>query len=352
MNKIIMYIIGICFILGGLDYILGNKFKIGDKFCEGIKSMGALAMGMIGIYSLAPVLGNMISKGVIPISNRLRIDPSIIPASILAVDMGGWQISNLMASNEKMALFSGIILASSLGATMSFSIPLALGMISKEDYEEFSKGTMIGFISIPIGALASGIYMGIDFSNLLWNMLPIVLFSIALSIGLIKIPNVLVKVFNFFGRAIVILSIIGLILVGGEVLLDIKIVHGLAPLNESAYVVGKIAFVLGGAYPMLEIINKLFKKSFDRIGKKIGINNYSISGLLGNLANNLLIFGTFKEMDSKGKTMCAAFAVSGAFVLGGQLGFVSGVAPDMVIAFIISKFVGGVFSLVFSYYLS
>lgn len=343
-----MYIIGICFILGGLDYMIGNKFALGDKFCEGIKSMGVLALGMIGIYSLAPIIGEGISKIIIPLSSVLKIDPSIIPTSFLAVDMGGWQIANLVALNKEMALFSGIILASNLGATVSFSIPLALGMIHKKDYEEFSKGTMIGFISIPIGALAGGLSMGINISYLTWNMLPIAIFSILLSIGLIKTPGLLVNAFNIFGKVMIILGMIGLVLVGGEVLLNIKILNNVAPFTESIYVVGKIAFVLGGAYPMLAIINKLFKNTFDKIGEKIGINSYSISGLIGNLASNLLIFGTFNDMDKRGKVMCAAFAVSGSFVFGGQLGFVSGVSSEMVPPFIISKFVGGIFSLFLS----
>ena len=344
-----MYAIGICFILGGLDYIFNNKFGIGDRFCEGIKAMGPLALGMIGIYSLAPIMGEAISKVVVPISSAFKIDPSIIPASILAVDMGGWQIANLITSNKEMALFSGIILASSLGATISFSIPLALGMIVSEDYEEFSKGTMAGFISIPIGAFAGGLAMGMSLWHLLWNILPIVIFSILLSIGLIKFPKILVNLFTVFGRFVVILGMVGLVLVGVEVLIGVKVLKSLTPFAESMHVVGKIAFVLAGAYPMLAIINKIFEKSFIKLGEKVGINSYSISGLIGNLASNLLIFGTYKEMDSKGKVMCAAIAVSGSFVFGGQLGFVSGVAQQMVLPFIISKFIGGAFSLLLSY---
>lgn len=77
---------------------------------------------------------------------------------------------------------------------------------------------------------------------------------------------------------------------------------------------------------MLALINRIFKNSFEEIGEKLGINSASVAGILGSLASNLLVFGTFKEMNPKGKVVCTAFGISGAFVFGGQFGFVSGVA--------------------------
>jgi ethanolamine transporter len=56
-------------------------------------------------------------------------------------------------------------------------------------------------------------------------------------------------------------------------------------------------------------------------------------------------------MDPKGKVICAAFAVSGAFVFGGQFGFVSGIAPEMLGAFIISKLTAGIISIVLAMWL-
>ena len=61
MDKIVLYLIGSFFVIGGIDYILGSPLKLGVKFEEGIKTMGALGLGMIGIYSLAPILSNLLS---------------------------------------------------------------------------------------------------------------------------------------------------------------------------------------------------------------------------------------------------------------------------------------------------
>lgn len=102
---------------------------------------------------------------------------------------------------------------------------------------------------------------------------------------------------------------------------------------------------------MLEVINRIFKDRFEKIGQKFGINSVSVAGILGNLASNLLIFGTYKEMDPKGKVICTAFAVSEAFVFGGQFGFVSGIAHEMLGSFIISKLTAGIISIVLAVWL-
>ncbi len=351
MDKFVLLLIGSFFVIGGMDYITGNHLKLGRKFEEGIKTMGALGLGMIGILSLAPILANFLSAKIIPICQVFHLDPSIIPAAFLAVDMGGYQMAEELAMTKEMGAFSGIIIASTLGATISFSIPVALGMLSKEDEKFFSKGVLVGIITIPIGCLAAGLWQKINFNLLAWNLVPIFVFAIILGVGLLKIPHVFIKVFNVFGKLIMSLSAVGLLLQGVDVIFGVKLVSGLAPLSESMVIVGKIAFILAGAYPMLELINLIFKNRFKKIGKKFGINSAAVAGIIGNLASNLLIFGTYKDMNPKGKVVCTAFGVSGAFVFGGQFGYVSEVAPEMLGAFIVSKLTAGLLSIVLALWL-
>jgi len=345
MSNIILYIIGSFFVISGIDYVLGNKFKLGEKFEEGVKSMGVLALSMIGIYSLAPMISNALGTFIIPIFNMLHLDPSIFAGSLLTTEMGGYQVAKNLALNSNIGLFSGIILASSLGTTISFTIPLGMGMISREDEKYFSMGIMAGMIIIPVTCVVGGICQGLNYRDLIWSVLPVAVFSLLIGVGLLKIPNALMKVFGVLGRSIISLSVIGLIFQGIEVIFHVQPLTGLLTFSEGLNLVGKMAIVLGGSYPMLTAINYFFKKYFDKLGEKIGINGAAVTGLLGNLANNLLVFCIFKDMDSKGKVLCTAYGVSGAFMFGGQFGFVSGVAPEMVKGFILSKLVGGICSI-------
>ncbi|WPC44190.1 ethanolamine utilization protein EutH [Clostridium sp. JS66] len=344
MSNVILYIIGTFFVLGGIDYILGNKFRLGEKFEEGIKSMGVLALSVIGIYSLTPIISNGLGTIIIPLFKMLHLDPSIFAGSLLTTEMGGYVVAKSLALNTNIGLFSGVILASSLGTTISFTIPIGMGMIDKKDEKYFSMGIMAGMMTIPITCIVGGICEGLSFKDLVLSILPVVVFSLIIGIAILKVPSTLMKIFNVFGKSIISLSIIGLIIQGIAVIFHVQVVSGLISFSEGLNLLGKMTIVLGGSYPMLFAINYFFRKYFDKLGEKIGINGASVTGLIGNLANNLLVFCTFKDMDAKGKVLCTAYGVSGAFMFGGQFGFVSGVAPRMVQAFVLSKLIGGICS--------
>lgn len=346
MTSFILYIIGFCFVISGVDYIFGNRFRLGTKFEEGIKAMGSLGIAMIGIYSFAPLMAKGLAGVIVPISNHLGIDPSVFTGCLLAPDMGGYQMAKLLAAKKVMGTFSSVIIGSTLGTTLCFTIPIAMSMISKDDYEYFSQGVLAGIITIPLGNLAGGLYMGLDSYLLILNLMPITISAVILALALFKFPGKVLKFFEYFGRGITVLSICGLILQGIDSIMNIQLIQGLAPLSESMTIVGKIALVLGGAYPMLDIVGRVFSKIFERIGESTGINAAAVCGMLGNLASNLLVFSTYKDMNPKGKVITAAFGVSAAFVIGGQMGYISSAAPDMLGAFLVAKLVGGAASIV------
>ncbi len=84
------------------------------------------------------------------------------------------------------------------------------------------------------------------------------------------------------------------------------------------------------------------------IGQKLGVNSASVMGLLLSLGTSIAMIPLFSQMDRKGKMMNAAFSVSGAYVLGGQLGFISSVVDgNGVIIYMISKIIAGLLAIVF-----
>lgn len=351
MDKIVLCLIGFFFVLGGIDAILGNRLTLGEKFEEGIKMMGTFAMCMLGIYSLAPVMAKFCAAVIVPVSGLLHVDPSIIPAIFLAIDLGGYPVATGMALNKDIGMLSGICIASSLGAALNFSIPVASGMIAKEDKSYFFKGVTIGIISLPIGLVLAGLFQGMNIGLLLWNLTPIFVFAVILAIGLLQEPKLLIRCFALLGKIIVSISIVGLLLQGISFIFDIQLVAELAPLSAAMLIVGKSAFILAGAYPLLSAVTRLFKNHFEQIGERTGMNDVSIAGMMGNLANNILVFGTYSRMNPKGKLVCGALTISCSFLFGGQLGFVLSVAPEQLNLFIVFKLTSGIVSIILAVWL-
>ena len=114
------------------------------------------------------------------------------------------------------------------------------------------------------------------------------------------------------------------------------------PIEEGFGVVGDIAVVLAGAFPLVYVITKVFKKPLMKLGHLMGMNDISAAGLVATLANNIPMFGMMHDMDKRGKVINVAFAVSAAFVFGDHLGFTAGFDATMIFPMIVGKLVGGV----------
>ena len=341
-HEILIIIMAVFAVLGAIDRIIGNKFGLGKEFENGILAMGALAMAMLGIIALAPVLANVLRPIVVPVYKFLGADPAMFAGTILACDMGGAPLAMELTTDREAALFSGILAGSMLGVTIVFTIPIALGILKKEDHPALAKGVLAGIVTIPLGLLAGGLVAGISFTKVLQNLTPVVIIALLIALGLWKAEKAMVKGFSWFGKGIAALITAGLALAIFQELTGFTVLPGMAPLSEGFQTVGAIAIVLAGAFPLVFLLTKLLRKPLLKLGKLLGINDTAAAGLIATLANSIATFGMVKEMDYRGKVVNFAFAVSAAFVFGDHMGFTAGFAPEMLPAMIVGKLVGGI----------
>ncbi|NCB62498.1 MAG: ethanolamine utilization protein EutH [Clostridia bacterium] len=341
-NEIIIYIMVVFMALGAIDRIIGNRFGLGEKFEEGIIAMGSLALAMIGIITLAPVLANLLRPVVVPVYSFLGADPAMFAGTILANDMGGAPLAKELALTYEAGQFGGLIVGSMLGPTIVFTIPVALGIIKREDHEFLARGVLAGIITVPVGSFVGGLVAGFPILMVLRNLIPIVIIAVLIAVGLWLIPNGMVKGFTVFGKIVVIIITLGLAAAIIETLTGITIIPGMNPIDEGYATVGAIAIVLAGAFPLVYVITKVFQKPLMKLGHLMGMNDIAAAGLVATLANNIPMFGMMSDMDRRGKVINVAFAVSAAFVFGDHLGFTAGFDSTMIFPMIIGKLVGGV----------
>jgi len=341
-NDIIVYIMVIFMALGAIDKCLGNKFGLGEKFEEGFMAMGSLAIAMIGVICLAPVLADILQPVIVPVFNFLGADPGMFGGTLLANDMGGASLSQALAVDPQAGMFGGLIVGSMMGVTIVFTIPVALGIIEKEDHKFLAMGVLAGVITIPLGAFVGGLVAGFPVMMVVKNLIPIVIIAALIALGLWKFENAIIKGFTVFGKFVVIVITLGLAAAVIEALTGIVVIPGMAPISEGIQTVGGIAIVLAGAFPLVYVITKVFKKPLMGLGKALKMNDIAAAGMVATLANSIPMFGMMKDMDNRGKIINVAFAVSAAFVFGDHLGFTAGFNSDMILPMIVGKLVAGI----------
>ena len=351
-HEIIIAVMALFALLGAVDRIFGNRWGLGKEFEEGILAMGSLALAMVGIVSLAPVLARVLNPVVVPIFGFLGADPAMFAGTILASDMGGGALALQMTEDYDAAMLGGVLNGSMLGATLVFTIPVAMGILQVEDRPAMAKGILCGIVTIPVGVLAGGLAAGFSLGMVLRNLVPIVLIAVLIALGLWRAERAMVKGFSLFGKIVVILVTIGLAAAIVEALTGFVLIPGMAPISEGFEVVGTIAILLAGAFPLVWILTKLLRRPLMAAGRKLGINDAAAAGLIASLANSIATFGMVKDMNERGKVVNIAFAVSAAFVFGDHLGFTAGFAPEMIGPMIIGKLSGGITAVIVAMWLT
>lgn len=329
-------------VLGAADLIFGNRLGLGKEFEKGFQLLGNLALSMIGMIVLSPLIGELLSPIFDLFYHCLHIDPSVIPAMLFANDMGGASLASTIGKNEGLSLFNGLVLSSMMGCTISFTIPIALGIVKQKQQRSLLLGFLCGIVTIPIGCFVAGLLCRLTVGVLILNLIPMMLFSEVIACGIVLFPTQSVKVFGIFGQLIKILITIGLAIGIIQFLTGASLSPKLGTIEEGIAICLNVSVVMSGTFPFLYLVSKFFSRPIKWLGNKLKINEISALGLFSSLATSITTFQKMEEMDEKGVVLNAAFAISGAYVFAGHLAFTMAYDHTYVFPVIIGKLVSGI----------
>ncbi len=348
--EVLQWIFAIFAVIGAFDRIIGNRLKLGEEFEKGIVASGTLSLAMVGMICIAPTLAAWLGPVFEPVSKFTGIDMSFI-GSFIANDMGGAAISSALASNDTLGGFNGLVVASMLGATVCFTVPVALKMIDKSHHKEVLSGILCGIATMPIGCIVSGLMLKIGFTQLLLNMIPLIVMAVITCIGLVFKPDLCRKIFGIIGDIVVIIITVGLAAGIFSHLTGKVLIPHMSPIKDAFAIVADVAIILAGVFPLIKVISIIFSKIFAAAGKKIGIDETSVLGLISSLANSIPTFEMAGKMNSKGRMMNMAFAVSASFVFGDHLAFTMSFDNRFLFAVIAGKLISGICAAVAAHFM-
>ncbi|MFA1642010.1 ethanolamine utilization protein EutH [Chryseomicrobium imtechense] len=382
-GTIVVYIIMICAVAGAFAAIKDPDRGLGKEFMNGLHAVGHIFVPAAGIMASIPYLTWFIDRFVGPLFNFIGADPAIAATTILASDMGGYQLADaLKASYEGwvMALIVGFM----AGATIVFSIPMGLAMLDKRDHKYMALGVMAGVLTIPIGALISSVLIvlfdtkvreivsttadssyefAIGYGQILINLAPLLIFVVIIAAGLKFFPNAMITGFMVFGRlmdaGIKLVLVFSIVEIFTGFFTNVFGGWGFDPImadEEDQFraleTAGYIGIMLAGAFPMVYLIRKFFSKPLEAGGQKIGLTSVGSAGLLATVANILAMFTLVRYMRPKDKVINIAFAVCAAFLLGDHLSFTANFQPNIILPVILGKLAAGILAIGFAYWLS
>ena len=228
-----------------------------------------------------------------------------------------------------------------MGCTISFTIPVSMGLVKRENHKELFFGLLCGIVTISVGCVVSGLICGINIIALLINLIPLVIVSVILVLLLIFLPNFCIKCFSVFGFIIKAIAIVGLALSIFTFLTKITVNSNFGTFEDAAFICANACVTLSGALPLMFVLSKILKKPISLLGSKLNINETSTVSFLGTMVTNVSTFGVMNNMDKKGIVLNSAFAVSAAFTFGGHLAFTMAFDKSFIVPMIIGKVISG-----------
>ena len=342
--NVLSVIIVIFAVLGAADFLFGSKLGVGKEFEKAFALFGPMALSMLGMIVIAHAVGEWLMPAFDGFYKLFGIDPSIIPASLFANDMGGAALSQSVCKSEEMGGFHAMVVASMMGCIISFTIPFALGVVQREQRKPLFFGLLCGIVTIPVGCFGAGLLCGLSPLVLLVDLIPLILLSALVAVALILIPRICIKCFEVFGYCIKVVAVAGLACAIVTFLTGFTISPHFERLENAAMICVNACVTLAGALPLMYLVGKLLHKPLQKLSGGIGIDPTSAVAFTGTLVTNATTFGMMDRMNKKGVALNAAFAVSASFVFGDHLAFTMAYDARYVTPMIVGKLTAGVFA--------
>lgn len=370
-GNFVIYLIMIGAVVGAFASVVQPQSGLGKEFVNGIHSIGPVFLAQAGIMISIPYLSKLISLVLGPYFAAMGSDVSIAALSIIAVDMGGYQLADALTANRDMWI-AAMIVGYTSGATIVYLIPVGLMMLERKDHKYLALGAMAGLISIPFAVLAALMMitlfnlpvrdivstssqathlLTLDFIGALKLLAPLFVFCFLLAAGLRYRATMMVNGFLIFGKLMdaFIKMILAFAIVEHFTGFFSKTVGwGFDPmfadekeLFRAIEIAGYIGIMLAGTFPICYLFNKYCRRPMEMLGRQLGLSAPGAAAFVMVLANIIAVYHMFKSMNARDKVLCVAMGVCAQATIGDHLAFTANFQPSLIMPILLAKLFGG-----------
>lgn len=382
-GTVVTWIMMICCVIGGVSYAIDETSDLGTAFMDGLHVMANMFIPICGLMAAVPFVSEFIVSVIGPVFSIIGADPVVASAFVFPPDCGSFLLATQIGQSADLyplVIATGFMCAS----TIAFNVPIGLQMLEKEDHKFLALGTLSGFLSMPFGilitclivsftspAIATAFAAGapldhvvtLTLSMIAINMIPLVIITVLMAVGLKLAPEAMMKGFAIFGKVLTaaLTGVVVVVIVENYTGIFSTIFGGwgfdpiLADAEESTRaieILGSIAMMLTGALPMVTLIQKYLSKPLEKLGALAGLKAEGSVGLVACLPNGLALFPFIKNMRAEDKVVVLAFLVCAGYSIGDFLAFNVNFQPNLLIPVLVGQLAGGVIGIVFARFLA
>lgn len=379
-GTIVTYIIMAFLIVGMIGAVRNPDEGLGREFQEGVRQLGLIFIPQAGVLTLVPYINMLIQGPLAGFSRACGFDPAMWAGIIFPPDMGGNILGGEIAESPETYILT-FLTSYIVGSGVTFGIPMSMVLIKRRDYNYCALGILSGMVAAPISVTIMALIVkfqhmlvrpevsmtadanyavNIPWSTFIINLLPVWIICGAIAVGVIIIPDKMIKGFLIFGKGMTKILYISFSLAVVDYFVGIgqkfswwkldPIIADINDINRALEVSGYISLMLAGAFPLLYILRTYCIKPIGKIGNKCGISSIGSIGIIGSLITLVAMFRLYDDMPPADKVRGLAFTLCAGYLLADHLVYTFNFQPTLYGPILIGKLAGGVFSLIFIHF--
>lgn len=339
---IVLMIMAAFAILGLADDFIGGKLGLADSFTTAMQTTGRVIICCSGFYCIGISLVEKAAEPLARLSEVLPFEASLFLSCIASSDCGSLPVAMAMAENPAVGIFSGALVAGTLGASLGYQFPYFISALEKKYIPVYIQGIAFGLISAPVGLIAGGLLLDMSMSELLLNTMPVAMLCLLVVVGVKLSVNRTIKVLYAVTKTVQLITYVLFALVVADVFIPWLKICDVRLVEEISYLSLRMVLVTCGAMVMANLAVRYLGGPIRMLGRLMKVNEESVVGLFISLFNSVGMLPLLPKMDRRGLLLNIAFSVCGAYCLGGQMAFVSSVIPgDCMPAYMVNKLAAG-----------
>lgn len=378
----VIYVIMVCAVLGAVASIYNPEGELGQEFIAGLHSIGPIFIPVAGIMAAIPYISAGISHVIAPLfqpsgpilhcrSHLHRLGHGRLPVSQSAGAKPGRldprPDHRLSVRRHHHLRHSGRVGHAAQGRPQVHGTGIMAGLLTIPLSIMIIAMTMqaLGLSVRPDIATTGAATQALHFTwaMLLRNLMPLILFCIALAAALRYFPTLMVYLFLKLGQfmyiAVVLVLVASIVQYFTGLFSHLFGSWGFAPIIADAddqfralEIAGYIGLMLCGAFPMVHLLKRFLARPIERVASRFGMSGVGAAGVLAASANILAMFRLVSEMPPKDKVLVIAFSVCAAFTFGDHMAFSANFQPSLILPLMIGKLSGGLIAMLLASWLA
>ena len=159
---------------------------------------------------------------------------------LLGVDSGGLPLARELTTDQTVAVLSGVGLGGTLGAVLTFALPLSLSLANEASRPYVAKSLVAAVAASSLSLLPVGWMTGMSFKSILLLGLPA--FVLAVLLTLFRDPTV--RAFLIFSRVLMGLFVLLLATAALQHYFPIVLIPGMDSIEPRLTIIGEIGLML------------------------------------------------------------------------------------------------------------